>query len=523
MSNNEIKVGQRTFAQDDQVGYTPEDTSIGPVPLTGGKLAEGHVYTNPFQEGDIKEDEQPTIAPVNSKVGLEKISKFIGGINKDNDKNNLVKLVYGSSVLTSMGGQYLQDGVDKTKSAQYIEYNDRKVGCNTVNIDTGGSKLKGSAAINRVMSKMHTGNEKIQRLPKSGFNVVIGYISEREKLSLQYKLINLVYDVGIETGGLVLSYDDAHVQVAITDFVIDHIVNTNVEGWTKQWLYKNILISDLPLLHTACLAGMYPNGYPFYRNCAFSDFTDASCDWSTLSKNIESEKDIVRLDFGLISMYCVDKLTTEMRRQLSVSEGVTQKDVEEYQAKSNQPFRIKPIYTNGDSKFSLELKCPNYGDYKRESNIWLSDMANLVDSVLLDAPVVSEKEDYNRRVNTYNEFLDRVRLEYYSSWVDSIVEVVSSDTEHADEEIIYGGDTDDDQETKLSILGVLAANDDAVEAAMAAISKYTIDCTYGFTGLPDWECPSCKRGQRTKNDTLQGVIFFNVTSYFFDLMKKELG
>ena len=517
--------GNEPLDTNEQVGQAsikvrPKNIAMA-VPHTGGQINEGHVYVNPFIVGEVNDGEQPSVAATGITTTQEAALALLSSVEADDHGElNQSKLLLGLSLLDGAGGEVYQELLNKMKGSQYLNVDDRKIGCNTVSPPLQGGKLVGRQAVNQIKSRTNSSVEKIQRLPKSGFNVIIGYISERSKLGLQHKLLNLVHDVGIATNGLLLSYDDAHVQVAITDFVLDHVVNCSVDGWDREYLANNLLVADLPMLHTAALAAIYPRGYPFFRSCVYRDLDTDKCDWTSVAKELDDINNMTRMDFGFVGNIKGHLMTHEMRLQLAAAPNTTtKKQVAEYQAASNPEVLVGPFKTTKETSYHFNTVNPSFSKYKRESRLWIDEVTNLVDGILMAQPLLSEEEDMTRRRNTYNEFLDKSRMEYFSSYVKSVVE---TDLESG-EKSYFSGEDDNDVLVMFEILGSWAGDDDAVDTATRLLAEHSFESQWGFTAIPDYKCPTCNRGQRTPVDTLEGFIFFNVTNYFFELMKKVMS
>lgn len=520
---------------DDSVPVPPKEPTAQPieqdaraVPLKGGVLPEGMEYVNPFTEGEAKPDEDPHVAPINPELVQEVLQTMVlqaleaveTATDKETQTIEAAKLAIGVSLLETSGKQIYQDVLKHTKAAQYIEAEGRKLGCNTVTPTQQSGKLYGAQAIQQIKSRTHTSREKIQRLPKSGFNVVIGFISEREKLNLAYRLVNLVHDVGADTNGLLLSFDDAHVQIAITDFALDHIVNCSVIGWDRTWIQNHLLPADLPVLHAATLAALYPSGYPFFRSCIHRELTEAGCNWKTIMDDMNDLSNVARLDFSLISHFKSEHMTRNMRLQLGAAANTTKpEDVVAYQAVSNPTVRLGPFKDDGQWSWYVDTKQPSYAQFRKEANYWIDGLRDLIEEVLMTSPVLSEDEDQIRRTNVYNTYLNRSRFEFFASYITSVIDVHNE----TGEETEYARTTPDDHETIFAILDTFAGDEDVVDTAVNLLAEHVFKSQWGFTALPDFTCPSCQRNQRQKHDTLNGFVFFNVTNYFFESMKKAVS
>lgn len=490
-------------------------------------MPEGYSYFNPVSEDPtVKEGDALELpsgqAPINVIRDLMESIAVDETLSVGRRKELGEKLLRLSNM--TLTGRYDEMVGDK-KLAQYLLSDAKRVANTFLSsaVNEGTSRLSGDAARRRIQSMLGTGEAVVWRLWHSGFSVQISGFAPGDIFTFQTQLLSMVEDVGMKTNGQIISADDAHVLCAMVDFVLDHVSDCTLKGWTRSMLEEKLDVRDIYTLLVGGLAAMYPRGYPFVRDCTFKFDKESSCDWSTL-KAVKNVDELVRLDFRMVTHVDTDKFTQRQARLLNMPERqVTDKDIEDYMDDfKEQAITTGPLNEHGKAIYKVVIRAPKYKDYRLECKRWLADVILTVDRALETAPDLGLKASTERRQNAIRALISKLTAQRHSSWIREIIEESPGST------WTCGGDNKGENGWKLredvmERLGDLSASEEVSDAIIKAVEDYKATHTHAFVGIPNYQCPACGRGQDRKSDKRPGIIPIPVVHYFFVIMVLSSG
>lgn len=486
----------------------------------GLEMPEGYDYYMPFKPYAHKEGEVFLVAPVRGYTTDEarEVIKKIGtdeNLTKDQKQQLLQEL---HSILSGIfeGGRY--DGVvsDDKPIAQYLQLDGKKVATKFIeeHIKEGTERLKGAAAVRRVSAMLGIGRSVVWAGHHSGLILTIGNFQPGALFAMQTRLLETVATVGMATRGQIFSADDVHIVSKEVDFILDHVFDANLKGWTTAKLRAHLDVRDIQPLLSAALSAIYPKGYPFMRDCAFKTLEADSCQWSTLAAVNGDPKKMTRLDFRQITHVDTSKFTRKQIRHLQGGmQSVTEKDLVEYRDEFDTiSLRSDVINDTGNASYRLVIQAPMYDRYRAEGLEWIGDVEFEVTRALEEAPEVGAGAADNRRSQYINSFITRVTAQRHMSWITAILE------ESPEGDLTY-----DDRETISALLGEQSKVSSVAENIIGAVEQFKVDHFYTFTAIPNFSCPDCGEPQAPSDTPRPSLIPISVIQYFFDIMASRPG
>lgn len=482
-------------------------------------LPENSAYHNPFRvskDEKLNVDELLTLPSENidTELWTSAVAKISNNDNLTDDEKSDLVVALTMAFSLSTQDDIVDDGGKTTLSQQLRDKGGKLIRNHFIKAGRveDGKRLTGDAAMLRFSSMMGSGNSGRFNMWDSGFAVKIGNISPEDLFDISTRLHNLVEAVGRDTQGQMVSVDDAYIVVEATDWVIEHITTCTIKGWTKEIIRKHLRVTDVLDLLVGSLATSYPNGYPFARNCDFNTGGKGTeCDWSTL-KAVSEGREIVRLDFRFLSH---PDPSVFNHRQLDIIsadwETVELKDVEEYRTYLPVTEREVVISDDPDSQWKMTYHVPTYETYRRESLAIINNVKLAVDKSLANAVDLGDDGNIERRNTTLAGLIEKIDLQKNSAWVKEI-------TEYSDNEVFkYGGDsTRDERNTVINMLGTMSRNTDKSDIVKRTLPVFKRESNNSVVGIPNYTCPSCKKGQETYTHR-PTIIPIPVVHYFFVL------
>ncbi|QAX96027.1 hypothetical protein [Vibrio phage vB_VmeM-Yong XC32] len=492
-------------------------------------MPEGYQFVSPFMEAN--ESDMAEIALPGSETDVNHLAHLIHEIRSDETLSiedrrateEYLRQLLGQGTLSERYGA-LHEG--KTTLAQYLAIDGRRVANSRIGFKTeDGTRLRGAAARSRMQAKLGTGTPVVWRMWHSGFSVEMGNFAPGEIFKHQVDLLTAVENIAIKTNGQILSADDAYYVTKMTDFCIEHIYNCTIKNWSHDVIRQRLDVRDIYTLLCAGLAAMYPNGYPFVRDCRFKIDKEKACDWSTL-KGLEDVRKITRLDFRLLTWEDSDKFTPAQVRLVNMPwDSVTVKDLDDY--RDNLPEQVVTTgvlneKTGGDSIWRAVIRAPFYSDYRRETLEWVSDVELQVDRALANAPDTSPEAANVLRRQSIESYIKRITAQRHSSWIREIVEMEGTS------EILYGGENVGkegliNRKEVVERLADMSENGEVCANLIKAVEDYKAENTFSFVAIPNFQCPTCKKGQSEPKATRPHLIPIPVTHYFFAITVSNSG
>lgn len=361
-------------------------------------------------------------------------------------------------------------------------------------------RIIGDAFLNAFRSATKTGA--IGKIPLwcSGFWVRVGGFGSEETFRLAGRLRNVRDNIGIKTNGLLYSTDDVHIISEITDYILDHVIDSNLEGWeVRSTLEAALRITDTPHLHAGALDTSYNQGYPLHQECQNVLDEDKNCDYATLPKE-EREKNIARLDFIATAMRTTARFPSTAARFLT-REKVTLEEVIEYQETlddhNNASRTIGTYQLPGAQPIRFIGGVPSYARYKQEGRRWIADVVSVAgDLVNTETSQSLSTEERQRLIAARSR---QVMAQHQHSWINKVR---------------IGDGENESRSDILEALGILSENRELAKQVYDDIRAFSKKQMHVYTAIPNWVCPKCRKAQPDVDEKIN-LIPFSLTAYFF--------
>jgi hypothetical protein len=325
-------------------------------------------------------------------------------------------------------------------------------------------------------------------LPASGFSLTLSAPSKPEIIGMLSRINRIEKKRGRESMGYTYTATIAESLQEVLDVFLapSRIKRCSLDIPVEDIQY-HIKRSDVDILiaHFAWL--VYPTGYKYVLEClnyvnkptgVEGDAKEEPCDY-------KEEATVNILD---MIWYDNSRLTIKQRNLLANSQH-SLSDIADYQRQSEEgylkeysSFDIIPESGQVD-KITINLKCPSLVESIDSDKKWLIKLDNYIDqagATSLDDDSVqelAERISMSMHMSIYATYIDSITLEYVN---DSGEKQVA---------------TNSDFETIDSILSYMASNDNCLELINQKVSEYMERCRIGFMGIPNKNCPSCKKPQ----------------------------
>lgn len=382
------------------------------------------------------------------------------------------------------------------------------------NLDKTADTLEGLNAM-RYLSSI-TGVSTVSRIPcwHSGLVITIDSFKERELLDLNQSLIRNRMDLGNNTKGASFSGDDVYTTAVLLDFIIDHVLDTNLIDWDRTKLRELMLTLDIPAILVGTLAAIYPKGYPLFHQCANVPLN--KCNYSITAKRTPDLGDFVpdtMLDFRKTLWVDKTKLSIEDRVHMSkVKPTYTFEEIKAYQMRVNKLGKYESgvsLFKNDETEIFINFKIPSLKTYGDVCSNWCITISDMVDKMLKMDKGLTDEERATARNDALNSYALTLDLLKQSNWIDYIR---TTDSSGVSRRIIKAKDIE-------NALEIFSRLEDFNETFTKAVLNFKEDMTFAFTGLPNFECPECHSGQILPGAKNPSLIAINAVSYFFTLME----
>lgn len=358
-------------------------------------------------------------------------------------------------------------------------------------------------------SAVRHGREVSVPLWSSGFHVTVSNFEAEDVFRLIGKLKEVRDEVGIRTNGILYSIDDVHITTVIVDFILDHVVDSNLVGWEDRSLLEELLqVSDIGHLQAGALDAKYPNGYPLRQECS-SIVNDVQCDYVTSSA---AEGQIADLLFLRTAMTISNRFNNKKKSHMT-KDSVTADEVRVYQSDLFQEVTADStigVYDLNGTTVKLYGQHPSYQLYKSEGMTWINDLTNLV-SEAMDSFKGTAKERRTERLGLIDLRIKQLTAQYMSSWVRRV------GFRPADGKESFT----DEREGVIKALATLSELGKGKDIQKKAF-EFQKTQLHTFNAIPNFTCPKCKQAQPTVDEELN-LIPIPMTAYFFAILMMSLA
>ena len=383
------------------------------------------------------------------------------------------------------------------------------------NVALGGSQaMSGPSAIMAIQNALGIGKPTKVPCWSSGLVLTLGNFKTSEILSLNLALVETRAEIGYETGGMLFSGGDVNIVSEIVDFILDHVIATNIRGWMvgdKAVLKKLLKVMDIPALLAGALTSIYPSGYPTVHKC--KNTGTSKCDYSPSLEvdidGIEFKVDSL-LDFKKVVWTDRTRISPKARRFMSAGNNVhTVEQIEEYQDEFNTLEPLSAPLSDTGAVIRIAFQQPNLETYEKVGRLWINGVMEMVNGAMDRITDADRDTRRTKRINFIRNYQHALRLQKHAAWIKNLQMHVPGE-----EEPRLVTDTD----TLFSSLETLAEDKALAANIIEAVDKYRVESQVTFTGIPNYVCPSCKEPQLDPSEAEHGLIPMDMVAYFFTIM-----
>lgn len=402
-------------------------------------------------------------------------------------------------------------------SAEYVQYitgtDGRQIRTSypKVVLPSDTEVISGRTGMQYLARTVGGGNPTKVPLWMSGIVLSLDTFKERSILELNIALEKHRVDLGNSTRGASFTGDDVLLTMVIVDFILDHVIDCSIKGWTRKLLYDRINVLDIPWLMQGALASIYPSGYPVYHVC--KNVALGKCNHVIKANrddngNIEPDS---MMSFGKLGVVDRTVLSTVMITHMSaLMGGRTVAELEAYQSEVAGKVENDELVHTTDTGvvITVKFKPCSINDYSQSGRQWANSITTMVDRTLLNETYVDDEERINKRNRVLNSYAVTLDLLKHLNWISYISVQEPNDSVR----VINGSD-----EIRES-LEILSNTKGFKSNLTTAAQQYKEDSTFALIGLPNYQCPECKTGQAAPDSKCPTLIPLNMTGYFFIIM-----
>lgn len=415
------------------------------------------------------------------------------------------------------------------KLAQYvIGEQGKKIRINHPEYPTNGDVLTGLNAARYI--KRHSGSGKTTRIPlwHSGIILIIPPMSIKEQADLISEIQAQTSSIGKKTNGASYSGDDVIVTGILLEHILSKVTDSNLKD-SRMDFGKIIDVTDIPFIMAGALEAIYPNGYPVFHVCVNNN-SKGGCNYVITAKKKEDGDyypDSL-INFAEVSRINESYLTEADKVHMSAAPNThTLEQVRAYKerlaeaSRNKIPERSAVVIKVPEGKDGVEVtvhfKVPSIEEYNRCSLEWIESVKTMAETALnYSDSDVSARAKEDKRIEHINKYSRITNLVKHLGWIDYFS--TKRITKHGVEEFRII-----DAAGKRKTLETLVETTGSIELFEKAISEYKVNCIIGTTGIPNFECPSCKSGQTEPGARWPSLIPINLSGYFFSTMSWKIA
>lgn len=371
--------------------------------------------------------------------------------------------------------------------------------------------VNGRDFINAIRQNSDNGRPVKIKCWQSGFVVEVANISATDTFRLASKIRFSRDDIGTRTNGMMFSIEDGNIECEIVDWILDHVVDCNIEGWTKEIIGDLLRIPDTTHLKSMTLYAMYPHGVAIQQECQNIDKDGKKC---THTNKVDRSEDSDTLDFMRASVVIPGHFNLRARRFL-MRDSVTVDEVKTYQSDLMDDNKVKtlvgPLNDSGKQSIYLRMKIAGYNDFRSVIKTYIANLESIVDEIMMSSTSYTEDAQMQERATIINEYRRNMGGESIAPWVKEVV-LRTPDNDGGFNDVITN-----ELSTILGTLRELSIDSDMRTRMRDLLVDFQINTVYTYFGLTSYTCPSCKAKQPNV-DEKHDMIPIPVNMYFLLLM-----
>lgn len=426
-----------------------------------------------------------------NKLSAEDFLALLGGQDGDSfalDMMGPVSFINKNNVY----GKTLNE--DKESFTNNMGYNDIKMNMCPVEYKEGNTS---SENVELMLCKAFGIGEMINiPLWNSGFWIRLKPITPTEMVSLEIELAKNTIDYGKDTLGLIYSNESVIYTEALSGFIKDHIVATNLALPSGDDIRNYISINDYYPIILAMITSMQPSGTTYKISCGNALQDGTQCKF----------KAEILIDTKKLLWVNRKRITPDMYSVMANKKpnSVTVEKALEYQKmlsdELNAPNEVTIKMKSGNDVV-IGLKVPSLLYYVNKGSEWVNSIISMYHSL------VSNLADKDDKSGALTGLIVSQLMCVYSPYVAYV-------------KTPNGTFSTDKFEIVVELLKKMDVEDGVYSSFVDGVSEFIDRSSVSIVAMPDYQCPSCKQGHESdesKNKDFANFIPLNILHSFFVL------
>lgn len=279
--------------------------------------------------------------------------------------------------------------------------------------------------------------------------------------------------VGLATGGVGYSADAVYLYEHLLTFLNEHIVSTNIEGYTPSWLPQILTPEGMDEILLGLAGMMHQKGFKYARACV-----------GNLEKCTHVERGI--LDITECTWFDNSRLTDAHRDHQAKAGRIKLEDVKKYQSDIELLKSEKQVSDN----VTVIYKKANMEDIATCGNLWIQGITDSIKKAFAQDP------SYNERVGYLNNQMDITAITAYVPYIDKLIMMIDGD------EVIV----EDMDAIRKTLENQVGTNDELLGKVVQGVLEFQAANQIVVWGTPNYTCPECGKAQVSDNHGAFGTI-----------------
>lgn len=370
----------------------------------------------------------------------------------------------------------------------------------------GSTKVTGKQFISVVRKgRGSDGVEVMFPLPHTGVWVAVKPAKDLRWLSFDTERGERRMSVGRDTSGLSLSARSGYEQQDILDFVIEHITDINVHGYTGDVLLQTMDSLDIPILIWGFLAAQYVKGHPVRIPCLADP---SKCN------NVQD----VLMRISNMCWLDYDKFTPEQLEFVSdYRKQRTPDEIKEYR-KTLSGLSSDVITLSDGTRITLDI--PTAAESLFVGRRWVEEVTSQLDQALARSGRGNSISE-DRRLTYLMRGMEETQLREYLPWIKKVEYVISDEV---------GGEITgwSDEIADLENWCAEVSSDATITKELyEAVKKFMSERTIAVVGYPAVKCPKCQGGyeigdEHYMSSDVETIVPIDMIKCFLVLMARRL-
>lgn len=340
----------------------------------------------------------------------------------------------------------------------------------------------------------------------SGINLTVSGFSNAEVFSLIELLRDRSMQLGYKTMGLVLTGDDCISNEIILDSVIRRLTTASVKiGNDSNRLYDLILANDIPIILSAILTSLYPDGYPIIHNCVKMFNQECTPDTAKYDEksNMFEYQDMI--DFKTLVYPRSSVLSDDDMQILHAAPASVEIDkVISYQERREVSIPALKVKISDKETLEISLRQPNLTTYFDEGRKYIDEVIKFVDGIITKNNNARGPEIMEARKNKLIEdYSNTASLASLIAWIKEL-RIVDSE----------GHATRFDKREDIMRVLVEEFRIIGKDNLKKHFAKFKDSNNVAPVGVENFKCAKCGADQAPDNTEYESLIPINLTPLF---------